>query len=76
MFRIPIGFIDHWFPLIRPAIKPLFLMGGTLGGGRLTSHDIHETLVVIDSSNNFECWIEWITAMVISILHREFQFMC
>ena len=22
----------HWFPLIRPAIKPLFLGGGTLGG--------------------------------------------
>ena len=21
------GFFDHWFPLIRPAIKPLFLRG-------------------------------------------------
>ena len=33
------GLINQWFPLIRPAIKPLFLGGGTLGGGRLTSHD-------------------------------------
>ena len=31
----------HWFPLIRPAIKPLFLEGGTLGGGRLTSHELN-----------------------------------
>ena len=33
---------NHWFPLIRPAIKslnPYFLGGGTLGRGRLTSHD-------------------------------------
>ena len=28
------GLIIHWFPLIRPAIKPLFRRGG-----RLTSHD-------------------------------------
>ena len=24
---------NHWFPLIRPAVKPLFLGGGTLGEG-------------------------------------------
>ena len=29
---------NHWFPLIRPAINPLFLGGGTSEGGRLTSH--------------------------------------
>ena len=29
------GLINHWFPLIRPAIKPLFL-GGVPWGGRLT----------------------------------------
>ena len=28
--------IKHWFPLIRRAIKPLFLRGVTLVGGRLT----------------------------------------
>ena len=27
------GFINHWFPLIRPAIYPLFLGGGSFGGG-------------------------------------------
>ena len=32
------GLINHWFLLIRPAIKPLILRGGTLGAGRLTSH--------------------------------------
>ena len=26
------GFINHWFPLIRPAINPL-LLGGSFGGG-------------------------------------------
>ena len=30
---------NHWFPLIRPAIKPLFLRGGVVGGGGLTSHN-------------------------------------
>ena len=35
----------HWFPFIRPAIKPLFL-GGVRdpGGGRLTSHDFYTQL--------------------------------
>ena len=28
----PLGLINHWFPLISPAIKPLFPKGGTLGG--------------------------------------------
>ena len=28
------GTVNHWFPLIRPAIRALFLGGGTLG-----SHD-------------------------------------
>ena len=32
------GLINHWFPLIRAAIKPLFLRG-VHWGGRLTSHD-------------------------------------
>ena len=31
------GLINHWFSLVS-LIKPLFLWGGTLGGGRLTSH--------------------------------------
>ena len=26
------GFINHWFPLIRPAINPLFLGGVALEG--------------------------------------------
>ena len=29
------GFINHWFPLIRPAIKPLFRFGGYVRGGRV-----------------------------------------
>ena len=29
----------HWFPLIRPAIRALFLGVGGLGGGTLDSHD-------------------------------------
>ena len=29
------GLLIHWFPLIRPAIKPLFLMGVRLWGGSL-----------------------------------------
>ena len=32
--------MNHWFPLIRPAIKASFLEGGTLRGGRLTCLDI------------------------------------
>ena len=30
---------NHWFPFIRPAIKPLFFWGGYVRGGWLTSHD-------------------------------------
>ena len=34
------GLINHWFSLIRPALKPLFLGRGMLvRGSRLTSHD-------------------------------------
>lgn len=33
------GLINHWFSLVRPALKPLFLGRGTLVRGRLTSHD-------------------------------------
>ena len=29
----------HWFPLIRPAIRALFLGGGGIGGVPLDSHD-------------------------------------
>ena len=32
---------NHWFPLIRPAIKPFFPEGRYVkGGGRLTRHEI------------------------------------
>ena len=30
----------QWFPLIRPAIRALFLGGGSFGGGTLDSHDL------------------------------------
>ena len=30
----------HWFPLRRPAIKPVFSWGAMLGGGRLISHKV------------------------------------
>ena len=33
------GLTSHWFPFIRPAIKPCFFLGGMLGGCRLTSHN-------------------------------------
>ena len=36
------GLINHWFPLIRPAIKPLRIWGVALGR-RLTSHNISES---------------------------------
>ena len=39
--RLCEGLINHWFPLISPAINPAISGGGTLGwGGRLTSSDI------------------------------------
>ena len=31
---------SHWFPLIRPAIKPFISEGGTLGGCRLISSNV------------------------------------
>ena len=33
------GSINHWFPLIRPKIRALFLGGVALGGGTLGSHE-------------------------------------
>ena len=35
------AWLSHWFPLIRPAIKPVFLRC-RLGGVRFTSHDFSE----------------------------------
>ena len=32
LLAVPGNPIDHWSPLIKPAIKPLFLKGSTLGG--------------------------------------------
>ena len=46
------GLINHWFPLIRPKIKPLFLGGGTLGGGWLNSH------VRFSPNTELSCWAE------------------
>ncbi len=36
------GLLNHWFPLIRPAIKPLFCFGGYVirGGPRLTMKEV------------------------------------
>ena len=41
--------INHWFSLIRPAIRVLFLGGGSFGGGTLDCHEILQS-----ASNSFK----------------------
>ena len=45
----------HWFPLIRPAIKPLFL-GGYVRGRWLSSHDLSIKCVDKNDQNIFPKW--------------------
>ena len=64
---------NHWFPLIRPAIKPLFLgggVGGTLGLGRLTSHD-HENLKEIPSQRPATPGNKVLTSGIMNLLWWE-----
>ena len=56
---------NHWFPLIRPAIKPLFLGGDTLGGGWLSSHDLSIKCVEKNDQNIFPKW--WFNCPIASM---------
>ena len=57
---------NHCFPLIRPAIKPLFLRGGTWpgGGGWLISHEksvqkkevVHSDNIAFFAMETMETW--------------------
>ena len=48
-FNMVSWLVNHWFPLIRPAIQPLFLGGGTLEGvGWLISHNGHNGWLVVN----------------------------
>ena len=57
------GVINHWFPLIGPAIKPFFL-GAVRWGGRLTSHDNCSQLMTLSHS----AWSRWMSTEVILLV--------
>ena len=65
------GSINHWFPLIRPAIRALVLGGGGIGGVPLDCHDQHTNLKSLLGPHFMtEFW--FLPAGIVGILGTQF----